>query len=86
MKEIFNIEDIETIRCDLDEQETTVNILRGSAEITIYTSDNTMLTKLSKLFSKNKDVWRCFESGKGKNISDENRKKCSERFKKYLNK
>ena len=36
-----------------DEQETTVNFCRGDEMVEVYTSDTTMITKLSKIVSDN---------------------------------
>lgn len=63
-RQIFDISEFEAIRCDMDEQETSITMLRNSDQVKIYTSDNKMLTKLSKIFSKNKDNWTCFECGR----------------------
>lgn len=108
-KQIFDSKELEAIHCDMDEQETSITMLRNSDEVKIYTSDNKMLTKLSKMFDKNKEIWKCFEcgrdsagkvtgylfitnkkaisfrTGKGKNISEEDREKRRERFKKLHN-
>lgn len=46
-----------------DEQETTINISRGEDKATIWTNDNTMITKLSKLVDKNPDIWKCYVVG-----------------------
>lgn len=39
----------ENFVCDMGEQETVITTMRGDKRIRIYTSDNTMLTKLKKL-------------------------------------
>lgn len=41
-----------------DEAETTVSFMRGEREFELYTSDNTVLTKLGKLASKPGSGWR----------------------------
>lgn len=40
--------DFEPIKCDIEEQETVITFRRRDKEAIIYTSDNTMLTKMQK--------------------------------------
>ena len=47
----------------LEEQETVINWLRVDDVIQIYTSDNTMLTKLKKLMSSGHDQYTLTEVG-----------------------
>lgn len=55
MKKV-NINEVKTTRADIDEAETTINIMRRDKVISIYTCDNTMLTKLKRVASKNPAV------------------------------
>lgn len=62
MKRLFKKEEFETIRCKAEEQETTIVISRKEDTATIYTSDNTMLTKILRVYVKNPSVWECYEN------------------------
>lgn len=42
----------------LNEQETTISQMRTEDTVEIYTSDNTMWTKLKKLISSNPTQWK----------------------------
>ena len=48
----------------VDEQETIINISRTSDTVEIYTSDNTMITKLVNVMKLHPQNWKCFEYGK----------------------
>ena len=43
---------------DVDEQETVITFMRGDKCIQIYTSDNTMLTKLRKLVGTDESMYK----------------------------
>mgnify|MGYP003332682184 CR=1 FL=1 len=48
-KMITNAKDLRVIACtSIEEQETTINVNRSEDRMIIFTSDNTMLTKLKK--------------------------------------
>lgn len=66
MKNFISVEEIETIRVPLDEAETHISWMRGDSYISIFTSDNTTLTKLRKCMAKNPKDWKCTESGRDK--------------------
>lgn len=55
---------IEMVDCPVDEQETTVTFMRTDDMISVYSSDNTMITKLKKTLSGNSDDVKCWESNK----------------------
>lgn len=57
---MLNIEDIIAVRCDTEEQETTITYSRKESQVHIYTSDNTVLTKLKKLMAKDDNI-KCVE-------------------------
>lgn len=63
MKKYLNVNEIETIRCSVDEAETTIGVERNNNIASIYTSDNVMLTKLKRQMSKNNN-WKCWEAGR----------------------
>ena len=46
------------MRLTLEEQETTINIMRTDDKASIYTSDKTMITKLEKLLNAKDSDWR----------------------------
>ena len=66
MKKFITAEEIESIRVPLDEAETHISWMRGDTQISIFTSDNTTLTKLKKCMAKNPKDWKCIESGRDK--------------------
>ena len=47
----------------VNEQETTISIMRNSDKAIVYTSDKTMLTKLHKLVKKNSE-WKRIDQGR----------------------
>ena len=53
-------EEIRTIKCDVDEQETTYQFSREDTSVSMYTSDNTVLTKMRKLVDKYPEVFKCY--------------------------
>lgn len=66
-KKFILSDEIESIKCnDLDEAETTIVVERKSNTAQIYTSDNTMLTKLKKQMAQNPN-WKCWEAGRNSN-------------------
>ena len=56
-------EDFKTIKAKAEEQETTVNFSRDNDVATVWTNDNTVVTKLSKIVEKNPDEWSCYVVG-----------------------
>ena len=65
LKQIFNVKDLESIfnSCS-DEKETTINITGNSQKMTIYTSDNSMVTKMKKLMQSDNNIIECYEAGR----------------------
>lgn len=72
--------DLKTIDCPYsEEQETTINISRVDSQMTIFTSDNTMLTKIRKKAflpeeegSLIRKDWKCWEGTmSAKNANEE---------------
>lgn len=55
---------IETISCPMEEQETTVVYSRSGDIMKIYTSDNTTLTDLKKKLKDNPEDWKCYVASK----------------------
>lgn len=64
MKNYINVENIESIVCDRESQETCIIIPRDSDIAYIGTSDPTMVTKLKKLMEKNPEAWKCYEGSR----------------------
>ena len=60
-------DEIISVKCDAEEQETTFTISRGDEFITVYCCDNTMLTKFKKLVKSNPDDYKCRPSNLDKN-------------------
>lgn len=66
MKELISVDKIEAVHVDMCEAETSVGWYRGESTIHIFTSDNTVLTKLKKCMAKNAKDWQCYEAGRDK--------------------
>ena len=54
----MNINDLLITGVSADEQETTINFSRTDKEAEIYTSDNTVLTKIKNMFSSDDCEWK----------------------------
>lgn len=53
-KKNYTVDDLETLmKIPSDEQETTINLSRTEDKMSIWTTDNTMVTKLRALMIKN---------------------------------
>ena len=64
-KYIKSSKDLESItNVCADEKETTINILGNFQTAEIYTSDNSILTKLKKILDANPDTVKCWEAGR----------------------
>lgn len=63
----ISLSDIGVVKCSMEEAETTINIVRGDSTVRIYTSDNTMITKLRKVIAKSSAGWTCFEGSRDSN-------------------
>ena len=60
-----NVNDIENVMVfDSDERETTINFSYNEDKATIYTSDNTVITKIKKCMIKDPKQWECCEAGR----------------------
>lgn len=64
MNKNIKVEDIELVKVAGYEAETTIGWMRGADKVSIFTSDNTILTKLKKCMAKNPSQWTCKESGR----------------------
>lgn len=49
---------LKSVKCDIREQETTIQFSRDGKELHLYTSDNTVVTKLNKLLNAEGSLWR----------------------------
>lgn len=47
----YTADELEAVKCDVGEQEFTISTYRGEAALTVYISDNTMLTRFKKLMA-----------------------------------
>lgn len=54
----MNINDLSITGVSADEQETTINYGRTDKEAELYTSDNTVLTKIKNMFDNNDCEWK----------------------------
>ena len=60
---ITDLKMIKTVNCTTDEQETTINISRKEDLVQIWSSDNTMITRLCNVVKQYPDTWKCYEGG-----------------------
>lgn len=60
-KYITDIADFEPISSSVEEQETTIVIERVLDRAKIFTSDNTELTRLKRVFAASNGEWQCWE-------------------------
>ena len=58
VKRRMNINDLVITGVSTDEQETTINFSRTDKEAEVYTSDNTVLTKIKNMFSSDDCEWK----------------------------
>ena len=58
VKRSININDLVITGVSTDEQETTINYGRNDEEAEVYTSDNTVLTKIKNIFSSDDCEWK----------------------------
>lgn len=49
---------LKPVKCNTSEQETTIQYSRDSKELHLYTSDNTVVTKMNKLLNAPGTNWR----------------------------
>lgn len=61
---VYGSDKVETITCSVEDQETTINILRNEQTAYIWTSDNTMVTKLFNVLKRYPDTWKCYEGSR----------------------
>lgn len=54
----MEINDLLVTGVSADEQETTINYSRTDKEAEVYTSDNTVLTKIKNMFSSDDCEWK----------------------------
>lgn len=54
----MNINDLSITGVSADEQETTINYGRIDKEAEVYTSDNTVLTKIKNMFNSDDCEWK----------------------------
>lgn len=56
-KRRFMIE-LKSVKCNVEEQETTIQISRADGIIHLYTSDNTRISKMQKLINAKGTEWK----------------------------
>lgn len=50
--------ELKSVKCNAEEQETTITINRTDSVIHLYTSDNTRISKMQKLLSTKGTEWK----------------------------
>lgn len=64
MNKQVTVDQIEVVKCSMDEAETTFIIERGSDTVKVWSSDNTYITKLKRCMRQNPDEFKCFEGSR----------------------
>ena len=64
MNKQITVDQIEAVRCSIDEAETTFIIERNSDIVKVWSSDNTYITKLKRCMRQNPDEFKCFEGSR----------------------
>ena len=59
MSKYIDITELKAISVPVSEQETTISYSRNGDECEIYTSDNTVVTKLKKVWEANPSGYKC---------------------------
>lgn len=49
---------LKSVKCNMSEQETTIQYSRDGKELHLYTSDNTIVTKMNRLLNAPGTKWR----------------------------
>lgn len=63
-RKYVDLDKIGSVVCSIEEAETTINLERVSKLVSIYTSDNTMITKIKRVLKKNPEGWKCWEASR----------------------
>lgn len=50
--------ELKSVKCNVEEQETTITISRTDGIIHLYTSDNTRISKMQKLLNTKNTEWK----------------------------
>ena len=66
-KKYVTIDELETIHCERECQETAINFMRDDNKMIISCSDNTMMTKFIRVIKKNPDAFKIWEAGRDYN-------------------
>lgn len=56
----ISYDEIVPVKVQKDEQETTISFYRNENTCSLYTSDNTMITKMSKRLKLNPKEYKCY--------------------------
>lgn len=59
--------ELKSVACNVDEQETTITFSRKDNYINMYTSDNTQITKMSKVINVPNAIWKLVKVDYNKN-------------------
>ena len=63
-RKYVDINNLESVYSSSDEAETTITVGRNDKVITIYSSDNAMITKIKRAALKNPENWKCWEGSR----------------------
>lgn len=63
----LTVDELIAVRCNAEEQETSISMMRNDDKVLIFTSDNTFITKLKRVISRCPDNFKCYVSGYDRN-------------------
>ena len=62
--EITDMNELESVQCPTEERETSICFGYSEDQAQIFTSDNTVITKIKKCVLKDPKAWKCYEAGR----------------------
>lgn len=66
-RKYLTVDEMIAVKCNLEEQETSISMMRNDSKVLIFTSDNTFITKLKRVMIKCPDNFKCYVSGYDRN-------------------
>lgn len=66
-RKYLTIDEMIAVKCNPEEQETSISMMRNDSKVLIFTSDNTFITKIKRIIVKCPDNFRCYVSGFDRN-------------------
>lgn len=66
-RKYLTVDEMIAVKCNPEEQETSISMMRNDSKVLIFTSDNTFITKLKRVMIKCPDNFKCYVSGYDRN-------------------